>query len=179
MNGVINYFLEMVGLINRKNKADTKKGHWNRKLLFTDSGGTSKNTIPKDLSAVQDDVRMLRQQMMYASSMHQLLPMLEKIFQLVRSVTENLQMTSAQLSRLQLIEMLEFVWNASKYAIVRWDELKESKNDPFLSAIRYAYQTVPVFINWDLHVSVIENVAFLCHHAIRNWKTTDTSSESS
>jgi len=139
------------------------------------NGGSSTKNVLTNLATVQDDVRMLRQQMMYAGSMPQLLPMLEKIFRLVRNVTENLQMTSSQLPRMQLIEILEFVWNASKYAIVRWDELKESKNDPFLSAIRYAYQTVPVFINWDLHVSVIENVAFLCHHAIRNWKTTNTS----
>ena len=84
-------------------------------------------------------------------------------------------------ARSRAVESLEYVWNASKMAIVRWEDIKGSTSrDPYLKAIQYAYGTLPVFTNWEQnkHLEMLESVILLSSSAVKNWEPPASSRES-
>ena len=144
-------------------------------IQFVHAGNANSSS---SLVSIQEQVRTLRQGIKLAT-MPKLLPIMEKFFEMAFVIFNRLRHTIDPEMRYRLIEILEFVWNASKDVIVRWDEVKERSRDPYLEAVRYAYQTIPVFINWDSQVATVENVAFLCCNTIRNWRPQPSSPASS
>jgi hypothetical protein len=74
-------------------------------------------------------------------------------------------------SRSQTIESFEYVWNTSKVAVVRWEDLKGLMNhDTSLNAVKYAYGTLPLFNDWEKsdHIEILENVILLIVNTVKN-----------
>lgn len=108
------------------------------------------------------------------------MPLLERLLELSASIAVKIRGVDVE-ARPRAVECLEYVWNATKTAIIRWEDLKNrATRDKFLCAIQYAYGTLPVFINWDkpTHLEMLENAIELCLNTVKNWHPTPSSRES-
>lgn len=133
------------------------------------------------INSIHDEARHLRTQTTQVPNLPKLLPILERILELSASITNRIRGTIEVEARSHAIECLEYVWNAFKTAIVRWEDLKgRSNRDPFLSAIQYAYGSLPVFTTWEQskHLEMLENVILLCLNTVKNWQPSPSSRES-
>lgn len=134
------------------------------------------NLIPLPMSMIDSiygEARLLRSQVSLVQTVPSLLPLLLRLLELSSSTTSQIRVILELEVRYRAIECFEYVWNASKMAIIRWDHLKVAMNrDTLLNAIRYAFGTLPVFINWEKneHLEMLESVILLCSNTVKNWK---------
>lgn len=126
------------------------------------------------INSIQEEARQLRTQTTQVSTLSGLMPLLERLLELSATITSRIRGVMDVQERSQAVECLEYVWNASKTAIVRWEDLKGRTNrDGLLNAVQYAYGTLPVFINWEQskHLEMLENVTLLSLNTVKNWNT--------
>ncbi|XP_059353291.1 zinc finger protein 33A-like [Daphnia carinata] len=134
------------------------------------------NVQPLPLSAIDsiyEEARLLRSQASLVQTVPSLLPLLLRLLELSSSAMNQLRAIQEVEVRSRTIECFEYVWNASKIAIIRWDHLKNAMNrDTLLNAIRYAFGTLPVFINIEKneHLEMLESVVLLSFNTVKNWK---------
>lgn len=133
------------------------------------------------INSIQEEARQLRTQSAQVTTLSDLMPLLERLLELSASITNRIRGVMDVEARSQATECLEYVWNASKTAIVRWEDLKGRTNrDNSLNAVQYAYGTLPVFINWEQskHLEMVENVLILSLNTVKNWNPGPSSRES-
>ncbi|XP_057379346.1 uncharacterized protein LOC130701400 isoform X2 [Daphnia carinata] len=143
----------------------------------------SRASIPSHLlmiNSIQEEARKLRSQTALVMTVSALLPLLERLLELSGSIANRIRGAMEPDTIPHALECLEYVWHASKVAIVRWEDLKgRSTRDPCLSAVQYAYGTLPVFTNWEQskHLEMLEHVVLLTHNAVKNWQPPPSSPE--
>ena len=133
--------------------------------------GIGFGTVPTDpielIGSMQERVRVLRRQISKVEATYDLLHVLAKILSCACAMTKPLRCVATDSDVQSLyVECMEFIWNASKAAIVRWVDIKDDVDDIYLESIHHLYSTVPVFINWDLHLPMIERVFLLAQCAV-------------
>lgn len=160
--------------------------YFNLHFIQTDSTSQSMSllTTPSHLlmiNSMYDEARKLRSQTAEAITVSALLPLLERLLELSSSMTNRIRATMEVEAISHAIECLEYIWNASKVAIVRWEDLRgRSNRDTYLDAVQYAYGTLPIFTNWEQskHLEMLENVIVLSVNAVKNWHPPPSSRES-
>ncbi|KAI9551693.1 hypothetical protein GHT06_022029 [Daphnia sinensis] len=138
-----------------------------------DSRGTLLPLPLSTIDSIYEEARLLRSQASQVQTVPSLLPLLLRLLELSSSTTKQIRATLEVEVRSRAIECSEYVWNASKMAIIRWDQLENATNrDTFLNAIRYAFGTLPVFINLEKkeHLEMLESVILLSFNTVKNWK---------
>lgn len=129
-------------------------------------------------SPFMDEARKLRARATQSSSLKELLPVLERILDMMTGITMRMRGLVGVCppfdleARATTVECLEFVWSSSKSAILRWEDLKgRTTRDASLSAVQYAYGGLPVFVNWEdsKHLDMVESVVVLCKNTVKNW----------
>lgn len=133
------------------------------------------------INAIHSEASQLRKETAQAMSISEVLPLLDRLLDLSSSIVTGIRGAMEVEARSRAVECLEYVWNASKIAIVRWEDIKgRASRDPYLAAIQYAYGTLPVFTNWEQnkHLEMLENVILLSASAVKNWEPSPSSRES-
>lgn len=112
---------------------------------------------------------------MVSSSLTDLLPVLERILDMMTAITVRMRSYVVCSSpdptiRAHTVECLEFIWSSSKSAIVRWDDLKRGAEAHALKAVQYAYGSLPVFVNWEdlKHLDMVESVVLLSKCTVKH-----------
>lgn len=129
------------------------------------------------INSIQEEARQLRTQTTQVSTLSGLIPLLERLLDLMATITSRIRGVMDVEARSQAIECLEYVYNASKTTILRWEDLKGRTNrDSLLNAVQYAYGTLPVWSNWEQnkHLEMLENVTLLCLNTVKNWSTSSS-----
>lgn len=133
------------------------------------------------INSIFDEARQLKLQIGQVITMSALLPLLERLLELVGSIANRIRGTMEVEAISQATECLDYAWNASKTAIIRWEELKgRSIHDNSLNAIQFVYGTLPIFASWEQrkHLELLENVVLLCLNTVKNWQPPPSSRES-
>lgn len=133
------------------------------------------------INSIFDEARQLKSRTGQVMSMSALLPLLERLLELVASIANRIRGTMEVEAISQATECLDYVWTASKMAILRWEDLKGRSNcDTFLNAVQFAYGTLPVFTSWEQrkHLEMLENVVLLSLNTVKNWQPPPSSRES-
>ncbi|KAI9551733.1 hypothetical protein GHT06_022069 [Daphnia sinensis] len=133
------------------------------------------------INSIQEEARKLRSQTALVMTVSALLPLLERLLELSSSIANRIRGAMEPEAIPHAIECLEYVWNATKVAIVRWEDLKgRSTRDPYLAAVQYAYGTLPVFTTWEQskHLEMLENVVMLILNTVKSWQPPPSSRES-
>lgn len=142
-------------------------------------------SLPDSVEVVFEEARKLRRQLEQVSSLEELMPLLVRILELAAALTDRLRAVRSSDrdgwdDRANQIEALEYIWNASKNAIVRWESIKGQggPRDVSLAAVKYAYSSLPIFTNWDQPKDLddVGNVAILTLNTVRRWPCPSASS---
>lgn len=113
---------------------------------------------------MHDEARILRTQILITMSVSKLLPLLGRLLEICSSIMNLIRGAMDIEVRFRAIECFEFVWNVSKIAIVRWEDLQgpADRNTSF-NAVQYAYTMLPVFLDLekDEHLEMTEHIILL------------------
>ncbi|KAK4036539.1 hypothetical protein OUZ56_028590 [Daphnia magna] len=132
------------------------------------------------INSIQEEARKLRSQTALVMTVSALLPLLERLLELSSSIANRIRGAMEAEAIPHAIECLEYVWSASKAAILRWEDLKgRSSRDTSLIAVQYAYGTLPVFTNWEQskHLEMLESIVVLTLNTVKNWQPPPSSPE--
>ena len=133
------------------------------------------------INPIHDEARQLRAQIALAMTVSAVLPPLQRLLEMSCFLTNLIRETTDVDARCHTIESFEYVWNTSKIAVVRWEDLKGLTNyDTSLNAVRYAYGTLPLLSNWEKsdHLEMLENVILLISNTVKNSQFPSPNSES-
>ncbi|XP_046445377.1 zinc finger protein 236-like isoform X1 [Daphnia pulex] len=123
------------------------------------------------ISPIHDEARQLRAQISLAMTVSAVLPLLQRLLEMSCYLTNLIRESTEADFRCHSIESFEYVWNTTKIAVVRWEDLKGLTNqDTSLNAVRYAYGTLPLFSNWEKldHLEMLGNVILLIINTVKN-----------
>lgn len=123
------------------------------------------------INSIHDEARQIRAQIPLAMTVSSVLPLLQRLLEMSSSLTNLIRESMQVKACSQTIESFEYVWNTSKVAVVRWEDLKGLKNnDTSLNAVKYAYGTLPLFNNWEKsdHLEMLENAILLIFNTVKN-----------
>lgn len=133
------------------------------------------------ISPIHDEARQLRAQISLAMTVSAVLPLLQRLLEMSCYLTNLIRESTEADFRCHSIESFEYVWNTTKIAVVRWEDLKGLTNqDTSLNAVRYAYGTLPLFSNWEKldHLEMLGNVILLIINTVKNSQSLSPNSES-
>ena len=130
-----------------------------------------RSTLMMNSMSIHVEARQIRAQIPLAMTISAVLSLLQRLLEMSCSLTNLMREEMGVESRSQTIESFEYVWNTSKVAVVRWEDLKGLMNhDTSLNAVKYAYGTLPLFNDWEKsdHIEILENVILLIVNTVKN-----------
>lgn len=132
------------------------------------------------IDSIHDESRQLRAKSASVSSINGLMLLLKRLLELSASICQKIRGMDVG-CRSSAVECLEYVFNATKTAIVRGEDLKgATDHDCPLFAIKYAYGTLPAFINWEQnkYLEMLNCVIVLSLSTVEFWHSTSQSRKS-
>ena len=124
-------------------------------------------------SIIHDEARQLRAQIPMTITVSKLLPLLERLLEMCSSIMTFIRGAVEIEARFRAIECFEFVWNISKIAFVRWEDLKGATDrNTWFNAVEFAYRILPVFLDLekDEHLNMTEHIILLIINVVKNFQ---------
>ncbi len=124
-------------------------------------------------NAIREEAYRLRSQILLASTISDVLSLLERLLELAVSIASKIRVSVEGDVRSQVVECFKYVWNTSELAVLRWKYVDDSMNrNSFFRAVQYAFTIFPAVSNlvMNQHLEIMEHLMLLIINTVRNYQ---------
>jgi hypothetical protein len=124
-------------------------------------------------NAIREEAYHLRSQILLASTISDVLSLLERLLELAVSIASKIRVSIEGDVRSQVVECFKYVWNTSELAVLRWKYVDDSMNrNSFFRAVQYAFTIFPAVSNlvMNQHLEIMEHLMLLIINTVRNYQ---------
>nr|CAH0104818.1 unnamed protein product [Daphnia galeata] len=172
-----------------KNAVDRREFSHNLRLDVVDTDNATSSTLaakhPSQLllsssqpllvfsNAIREEAYHLRSQILLASTISDVLSLLERLLELAVSIASKIRVSVEGDVLSQVVECFKYVWNTSELAVLRWKYVDDSMNrNSFFRAVQYAFTIFPAVSNlvMNQHLEIMEHLMLLITNTVRNYQ---------